>query len=83
MTNYKIYAKYGTKYTLLIKECRKPNEVFFELSRVLLDKYVDHKGSYKIEKRRSLICDAFDEITVFYTFPNGDKIKTIYTVPIV
>lgn len=83
MTRYEMYKKEGNKY-VPFRSCSAPNEVFSHLAQTLTARYLlpaSRRSACRIERRRCPYCESFDEIIVFDKLPNGDRIKTVFTVP--
>lgn len=86
MTRYESFRKIGPRYEKKpFYSCNVPSEVFTSLSHELIGKYLYRNTPStirKIERKRCPYCGSFDEITIYREFPNGERIKTVYTVPI-
>ena len=83
MVRYESFRKEGHRYSSVpFKVCTDNHAVFVSLCQELMNKYL-HKPTcdIRITRRRCPYCGSFDEVTVFYKFPNGERTKTVYTVP--
>ena len=84
MTRYECFRKEGTRYSSVpYRTCNVPSEVFLDLADTLRTKFLHHSECIrKIDHRRCPYCDSFEEITVYWELPNGERSKTVYTVPL-
>lgn len=85
MTHYELFRKNGARYASApFRTITTPSIVFASLANVLMAKYLHHSdGIERITRRRCPYCDSFDEVSVIHRFPNGERIKAVYTIPIV
>jgi len=85
MTKLEMFRKDGARYSPVpFYRTVNPSEVFHQLSAALTARYVlapSRRSSAKVTRSRCPYCDSFDEITVIDTFPNSDRIKSVFTVP--
>jgi hypothetical protein len=82
MAKKEMFRKNGARYeTAPFYSCNDPHKVYIALAEELATKYLLHDElTPRVVRRRCPYCDFLDEIIFFYRSPNGDNIKTVYTI---